>query len=249
MHHAETTVDGALELPPKVTLSPLPVLYNYDHCPFCVRVRVALGLKNVKHELRFLMNDDVDTPTALVGKKMVPILTLGRPGEAGYEVLKESLDIVARIDSDPQFGPPGVIKAASERTDIDEWIKKGKVVMRRLTSPRYVRAPLPEFHLQDGRDAYIRNHKIPEPSDYDANFEMTAELLPEANDLLRELEPMIFSEMHVSEAGISYDDIVLFSRLRSWTLIKGLVWPPKVKAYVDFYTKTCDIPSYELMAM
>ena len=51
----------------------LPVLYVYDHCPFCVRVRLALGVKNVKHLVHFLANDDIATPTALVGKKIAPI--------------------------------------------------------------------------------------------------------------------------------------------------------------------------------
>ena len=51
----------------------LPTLYVYDHCPFCVRVRLALGVKNVKHLLHFLANDDVATPTGLVGKKIAPI--------------------------------------------------------------------------------------------------------------------------------------------------------------------------------
>jgi hypothetical protein len=48
-------------------------LYVYDHCPFCVRVRIALGIKNVKHNLHFMANDDVNTPTRLVGKKIAPI--------------------------------------------------------------------------------------------------------------------------------------------------------------------------------
>jgi hypothetical protein len=26
----------------------LPELYVYDHCPFCVRVRLALGVKGIK---------------------------------------------------------------------------------------------------------------------------------------------------------------------------------------------------------
>ena len=48
-------------------------MYVYDHCPFCVRVRLALGVKNVKHLIHFLANDDVATPTGLVGKKIAPI--------------------------------------------------------------------------------------------------------------------------------------------------------------------------------
>jgi glutaredoxin 2 len=51
----------------------LPTLYVYDHCPFCVRVRFALGVKNIKHNLHFLANDDIATPTKLVGKKISPI--------------------------------------------------------------------------------------------------------------------------------------------------------------------------------
>ena len=53
--------------------APSYVLHVYDHCPFCVRVRVALGLKGIEHKLVFMGNDDVETPTALVGKKIAPI--------------------------------------------------------------------------------------------------------------------------------------------------------------------------------
>ena len=37
----------------------LPELYVYDHCPFCVRVRIALGVTGVPHKLVFMGNDDV----------------------------------------------------------------------------------------------------------------------------------------------------------------------------------------------
>jgi glutaredoxin 2 len=66
-------VATAFDKPARVIREQLPTVYVYDHCPFCVRVRVALGIKNVKHNLYFLANDDVPTPTALVGKKIAPI--------------------------------------------------------------------------------------------------------------------------------------------------------------------------------
>jgi glutaredoxin 2 len=91
----------------RVTLSPLPVVFSYDHCPFCVRVRLALGVKNVKHNVVFLANDDVATPTALIGKKIAPIFQM--PGEF---VMPESLDIIAKVDSDPRFGSPGMFKVS-----------------------------------------------------------------------------------------------------------------------------------------
>jgi hypothetical protein len=74
--------DIADSAPPAVVITPFVkperivldnTLYVYDHCPFCVRVRLALGIKNVKHNLHFLANDDVAIPTRLVGKKIAPI--------------------------------------------------------------------------------------------------------------------------------------------------------------------------------
>jgi hypothetical protein len=59
--------------PERVIRDELPTLFVYDHCPFCVRVRVAMGIKNVKHNIYFMANDDVKTPTDLVGKKIAPI--------------------------------------------------------------------------------------------------------------------------------------------------------------------------------
>jgi hypothetical protein len=32
-------------------MDPLPTVHVYDHCPFCVRVRLARGIKNVKFRL------------------------------------------------------------------------------------------------------------------------------------------------------------------------------------------------------
>jgi len=66
-------VTKAFEQPSRVIRDQLPIVYVYDHCPFCVRARLALGMKNVKHNIFFLANDDIPTPTALVGKKVAPI--------------------------------------------------------------------------------------------------------------------------------------------------------------------------------
>ncbi|CAN0552088.1 unnamed protein product, partial [Ectocarpus sp. 8 AP-2014] len=35
---------------------------------------MVFGLKGITHDLAYLSNDDIETPTAMVGKKMVPIL-------------------------------------------------------------------------------------------------------------------------------------------------------------------------------
>jgi GrxB family glutaredoxin len=233
----------------------VPELYVYDHCPFCVRVRMALGLLGVKHKLVFMGNDDVDTPTALVGKKIAPIWV----DEDGP--MAESLDIIAKLDPEKRLAP------ASGRTDLKAWQKSVQTLGRKLQRPRYVKVPLPEFMQKSGRDAFVNNHQMPpfEKSDwkgnpdmsleskyayYDEAFAASGEFLPEFNEKLKELEGMIHSESSCTPGlGLSYDDIDLWSRLRSLTIIKGVVLPPKVRAYLDYFEKKGDVPLYDVMAV
>jgi len=233
----------------------LPELYVYDHCPFCVRVRVAAGVLGVKHKLNFLGNDDVETPTALVGKKIAPIW-VDADGP-----MKESLEIIAKFDTEGKIAPN------SGRTDLKAWQKSVQTLMRKLQRPRYVMVPLPEFMQKSGRDAFVANHLMPpfEKSDWKGNptmaletkyekygeaFGQTASLLPELNEKLKELDTMIYSDTSCTEGiGFSYDDVDLWARLRSLTIIKGVELPPKVRAYLNHFEKMGDVPLYDAMAV
>ena len=127
----------------------LPELYVYDHCPFCVRVRVAAGVLGVQHKLVFMGNDDIETPTEMVGKKIAPIW------KDADGPMMESLDIIEKIDTEKKLAP------ASGRTDLKAWQKSVQTLMRQLQRPRYVMVPLPEFMQKSGRDAFVNNHQMP----------------------------------------------------------------------------------------
>jgi len=231
----------------------LPQLYVYDHCPFCVRVRLALGLLDMPHQLMFLGNDDVETPTALVGKKIAPIW-VDKDGP-----MMESLDIIEKIDTGAVFKP------ASGRTDLKAWQKSVQTLMRKLQRPRYVKVPLPEFMQKGGRDAFVKNHQMPpfekaewktgdmtledKYAKYAEALAESDELVPQLSEALLELEPLIYSADCCTEGGLSYDDIDLWARLRSMTMIKGLVYPPKVRGYLDHFEAKGDVPLYDVMAL
>lgn len=68
-------------------------LYHYVHCPFCVRVRMALGLFGLSYNSVVLSYDDETTPVQLTGKKMLPIFE----NDQG-KVMNESLDIIRQLD-------------------------------------------------------------------------------------------------------------------------------------------------------
>ena len=119
-----------------VAMEALPELFVYDHCPFCVRVRLAAGVLGVKHKLNFMMNDDVETPTAMVGKKIAPIWK----DEDGP--MMESLDIIEKFDTAKAILP------ASGRTDLKAWQKSVQTLMRKLQRPRYVMVPRTRAQLE-----------------------------------------------------------------------------------------------------
>lgn len=234
-------------LPPRVIPSPLPNLFVYDHCPFCVRVRHALGLKNIKHNLVFLANDDVATPTELIGKKMVPIF---QPDGKSGASLGESLDIISAVDSDPRFGEPGMLQKASGRTDIAKWFENVAWPLRRLTRIRFAKAPLPEFTFQDARDTYAIRHPIKqEPTTYEENWERSAEWIGMISEKLGDLEGMIWSKENCTEGGVGFDDVDLFPRIRSMTIVKGLELPQKVREYAEHHAELSEVPLYDYCAM
>ncbi len=248
---------------PKIALSPLPTVYVYDHCPFCVRVRLALGYKKVKHDVRFMANDDIELPTSLVGKKIAPIFALPQDDL----VMGESLDIIELVDKDPRFGSTGVILPATGRTDIKAWQKSVQTLLRTLQRPRYVATGLlPEFQTLDGREAFIKNHQLPpyekkewKEGDMTMDFKLSkyAEAMSvdptasvaELNEKLVELDSMVESDLHCSPGGFSYDDVDLWARLRSITIVKGVVWPTKLRSYMDNLSAMGDVPLYDQMAL
>ena len=68
-------------------------LYIYDHCPFCVRARMAAGLFGADVEEVVMANDDEATPIGMIGAKQVPILQ-----KEDGSFMGESLDIVRYLD-------------------------------------------------------------------------------------------------------------------------------------------------------
>eukprot|EP00986_Skeletonema_menzelii_P020519 scaffold31448_cov268-Skeletonema_menzelii.AAC.1 len=188
-------------------------------------------------------------------------------------VMGESLDIIAKIDTDERFGPTNQILPASGRKDIKAWQKSVQTLLRTLQRPRYVATGLlPEFQQLDGRHAFIKNHQLPpyeKPEwkgdgspenpgmDMDLKLKLYAEamatdptpLVEDLNARLVELDDMLYSEHYCSEGGFSLDDIDLWARLRSITIVSGVQWPTKLRSYMDNLSALGDVPLYDEMAL
>ena len=125
-------------------------LYHYDHCPFCVRARMIIGLRGLDVEQIPLANDDEATPIGLVGKKMVPIL-IKEDGTA----MGESLDIVRYLDE----YTGGERLDETVRPALQAWLDKVNAYSGQLLSPRSTRIGLPEFATESARAYYTAKKK------------------------------------------------------------------------------------------
>jgi GrxB family glutaredoxin len=242
---------------PRIVLPSLPVVYGYDACPFAIRVRFTLGVKNIKYKLVIIANDDIATPTSLIGKVMVPILHFNNVA------MGESLDIIARIDNDPTFGPVNCIQPASGRSEL---LKNIDITFNKwnnsLLYPRYMRTLLPEFNQLDSRMYFMSKRAVgaidpavwaemsheDRVAKYNEVHESSKGLIEEVTQHLETLDSIIYSSECCSEGGISYDDVMLFPRLRAMTMVKGIQWPSKLRAYLDRMSELSDIPLYDILA-
>jgi glutaredoxin 2 len=201
-------------------------LYVYDHCPFCLRARMPFGLKDIPVELRFLANDDEETPISMVGRKMLPILE-DEDGHTG-----ESLDIVAKLDG---IEGPRLFDGPA-RQEITDWIDAWQSRINSLVIPRTPVAIFPEFRTPEAR-AYFTAKKEEQFGRFDDLLARTDEISVEVAQGLRELEPIL-----PDPDAPSLDDILLFPILRGLSILPDLPLPPKVEAYRDEMASRSRIP-------
>lgn len=105
-------------------------LFHYVHCPYCVRVRLALGYLGTPWESQVVSYDDEVTPVKLSGKKMLPIAVIDDVP------MNESLDIIRRLD------PAGALAPNIDAT-VDTFLVRAGELVHSLAMPYW--AWTPEF--------------------------------------------------------------------------------------------------------
>ena len=109
-------------------------LYHYVHCPFCLRVRMALGYLGYTYNSVVVPYDDEKTPVNLTGVKMLPILVLDN------KPINESLDIISAIDKNDKFSVNKVMKT-SEFINFEQTLNKLGSHIHNLAMPYWIYTP------------------------------------------------------------------------------------------------------------
>lgn len=194
-------------------------LYVYDHCPFCAKARMIFGLKSLPLELSFLLEDDVDTPTKLVGKKTAPILQ-----KTDGSHIFESMDIVHYVDG--LQGEP-MVTPVQENSPIKVWHDAAWMPILKLSIPRLADADLPEFATESARAAF-KARQTKNFGDFDELIDSTPGLVKDVEAQLTELDTLLAGRDHVDA-----DDFVLYPSLRMLSIVEGVNYPADVKRYME----------------
>ncbi|MEB5748356.1 glutaredoxin 2 [Leclercia adecarboxylata] len=204
-------------------------LYVYEHCPFCIRARMIFGLKKVPFELGVIMEGDVETPTRMVGRKVVPIL---QKEEGAY--MPESMDIVHYVD---QLDGTPVIKGECDPL-IEAWCKENTRTVFNLAIPRFTRADFQELSTPAAREAYTQR-EIKAFGDLEALLANSQACIDTLVDELAKIEPYLRARH-----PISITDFYLFPVLNSLTIVKAFPYPDYLSGYLDHVATSCNVPLF-----
>jgi glutaredoxin 2 len=202
-------------------------LYIYEHCPFSTRVRMIFGMKRIPVELSVVMEGDAETPVRLVGRKVVPILE-----KDDGTAMAESMDIIRYVDE--QFGPR--LLTDPVRDDIESWGQEARSTISKLAIPRMTKSSFAENSTQAAQKAY-REREQKALGDLDALIGDTPRLMIEAVALLAKLELMMQDWQ-----AFSVTDLILYSQLRTLSIVKGIHFGPKARYFANRMTAIGGVP-------
>ena len=214
-------------------------LFIFDHCPFCVRAMMMTGWKGLNVDWVYLQNHDVDARIAMVGANMVPILEKDDGSFMG-----ESLDIVAYLDKQNDKHP---LKPAQHSEQIQSFLQESSYCTSRLLFPRNLKVQLPEFERLEAVAWYTKNKAAMIGMSFDDAYAKSATYISGLAHCWRLLDGISLPSER--DNTLSYDDILLFPVLRNLTIVKGLAFPERIRAYIDEVAQLTKIALYDNIAL
>jgi glutaredoxin 2 len=210
-------------------------LYHYPHCPFCQRVRLFLEFKKIPYESIELSYADIETPTKLIGQKMLPIIEFD-----DGTIMGESLDLLREIEQrHPQ--PIGYIGPVEGPLQWSSMAVVGIPGYFDLVLPWYLEHYRQEFVSDPKGKAYYREGKEAKRG---ITFEalkakrieiFNDQVLPHLEEILEKVEDQYF----VMGPTFSVADCVLAADLNGLRLVPDIALPPEIPAYIKRVEKHC----------
>ncbi|MFA5584902.1 MAG: glutathione S-transferase N-terminal domain-containing protein, partial [Bacteriovoracaceae bacterium] len=183
-------------------------LYHYLHCPFCIRVRMALGYLDLAYESKMLNYDDEKTPLDLCGAKMLPIMMIDD------QPMNESIDIISKLDTQNRLNTSEFV-ASHEYKSFVEVINMIGSVVHDLAMPWWIYTK--EF-TPEARE-YFEKKKSVKRGPFSELVKNKDININRAQEVMLEVEKMVHD---VNDKNLHIKDIMLASHL--WGLYVVPEW-------------------------
>lgn len=195
-------------------------LYHYVHCPFCVRVRMGLGLLRIPYESHVLPYNDEKTPMDLTGVKMLPII-VDEQGRAQ----NESLDILKRFDVNNVLNWDTYEK---NKEEIDALINTIGSPVHSLCMPYWIWTP--EFNEESRQ--YFQKKKEIKRGPFKNLIHNKQKYIDELNAVIEEkIEPSL--EPFYKSSTLTIVDIMIAAHLWGMYIFPEYQFDPSIHQYLQ----------------
>lgn len=195
-------------------------LYQYVHCPFCVRIRMVAGFLEVPFESTVLDYNDENTPIELMGVKMLPIVEY-----PDGEKSNESLEIILRLDKENQLRTKNIV---SNIASLDLLISRIGIEVHSLAMPYWMWTP--EFN--DESRAYFQQKKEAKRGSFKDLIKNKALFIKNLNSILNE-EILLHLEPFYKSETMTLQDILLASHLWGMYTVPEFQFNDKIHYYLQ----------------
>lgn len=209
-------------------------LYHYPHCPFCQRIRLFLGYKNIEYRSVVLPYSDKITPQELCNSSTLPIMDFG-----DGLIMNESLNIIREIEN--RFPHP--IGFIGPVESVFQWAS-----MLMVSIPRYFDMLLPAYHkyspefIENPVDAeFFKTIKeAKRGKTFTVLIQESPEIfknnvLPVLGDIIEKVE----EEFFLMGPTFTVADCVMVADLSGLRLVDDITLPSEIRGYIDRVEQKC----------
>ena len=198
-------------------------LYQYQHCPFCLRADMVANYLDIRHQKVYLLNNDEETSMRLVNKKSIPILEL-EDGTA----LCDSEEIISRLQTFSEN------KVVTDKVNHDEQLGAFHDIKDEIDAmlfPRTILIKQPEFSTPAARNYFQSEKEALLGMSFDTAMDNSKTYQNRIEIALSGMTDIVLPSQR--DDSLSIADLYLYPWLRNLTMIKNIKMTDNQKTYLE----------------